>query len=184
MNGVTSIIPGGRDPLFVRDQAGVANHFGYEDQPNGEILLVYPVDAFDAVQAVLTDYDGLFLRERLIPAALERAWQLRKDNMARMKIRDMVLILDDTTIDRLTQASSLIDKARERGVPLEVIDWELTKGTFVSWPVDLVQEVAFEAGMHIQRTFSHQKALYVRIRACGSAGELAAIDLEDVWPNQ
>jgi len=187
--GATSIIPYGHDPVFIQRHLGITNHFGFApvdaDNPTSDIEIVYPVEFHEGVLALLADYDAVYHRVVAIPAALDRVWALRKQNMARMTLPSgAVLDLDDTTLDRLTQASNLIDKARERGVKLDFIKWELVKGMFVTWPVKDVQDMAFLSGMHVQLTFAYQSDLYDAVRATTDAPGLAAVGIENGWPNQ
>lgn len=176
----------GGDPLYVLAKAGIteANGYGYRQNDDGTWTISGRADQLSVLVDIIDNYDAHFLADRLKPAAENRAWELRRLNQARMKVGGQFMLLDDTTLDRLTQADRLIDKAAERGEPLDVIKWEITKGTFVIWPVQQVQDTAFAAGMHVQQTFSHQCGLYEAIRACATAAELAAIDLESGWPNQ
>lgn len=182
----TISLPAAGDPAWLYGYLGFTpdNAYGFRTEEDGTHVLVVRTEDLPRVAAAAEDYDALFLEHKLKPAALDRAWELRKINMSRMVIGSATMALDDTTIARLSQAKALLDEADKRGVPLNVIKWELYKGQFVAWPAQVIQDTAFASGMHVQQTFAHQSDLYDAIRAATSAEELADVDLESGWPNQ
>jgi hypothetical protein len=182
-NFATIMLKAGADPIFALSFLGIDadSGYGYRTEDDGRIALIVRTQDLERAAAFAEDYDDIYLQHKLIPGAITLARETRKIKMASMRMENGTTIaLDDTTIDRLNQASALLDK-----VPaLLEISWELVPGIFVTWPRDLVQAVAVAAGMHVQSCFSHQKGLYARIRAVKDAAELTTIPITTGWPGE
>lgn len=171
-----SILPLNYDVEYIIQEAGVVNHFGYEEREDG-IHFKYRLDDYDAIQVELDVYETKYL-EVALPAKIEECIELRRQKVLDFTFGGLPIELNQETQTNLT--GSVLGLERNPQVP--GMDWHMGDGVYIFIPRDDLMAIADAAFVHIQQTFSNQKRLLDLMRAAADIHELEAIDLEEGWP--
>ena len=170
-----SILPKSYDIEYIIEQAGVVNHYGFEEREDG-IHFKYRLDDYDAIQNELDVYPTKYLAIAL-PKRIDELIELKKQKVLGFTFGGMPIVLDETT---LTNISGCV-LGLERN-PVDGIDWHLGQGVYIFIPREQMFAIADSAFLHVQGCFSRQKRLMNDLREAKDIFELDDIDLNTDWP--
>lgn len=103
----------------------------------------------------------------------------RKAASQRFVFNGLSMLLDPDTENALSKAL----QALQRAPAGSHVDWEVSRGIFMTFDLNTVAAIGDAAFMHIQSCFTNARALTLAVNAATSIEELYAIDLTTGWPN-
>lgn len=176
---MVSVIPGNYDPAFIFAKAGVANHYGYDEQEDRTYKLGYRVEDGEAVVAAIESFPVDYL-EVALPLKLAEISAERDVRIRNFSFNGFHIELDDETKANLTGAALGL----MRNTSVESLDWSLGGGQFLNLPRDFVFALADAAFMHVQNTFTAHKMLCSMAEAAMNIEALTAINVtsDTYWP--
>ncbi len=141
---------------------------------------------FEAVGSELVVVNGQVVRQPILQPIdlstlkLQRLEDLaiqRKEAVKTFTFAGQPLRLDTQTEDAISKAKAGLERN-----PTSVIDWEISRGVFVTFDLATILALADAAFAHVQACFSRVRVLTGEIQDATTAAELNAIDLTSGWP--
>lgn len=180
MTLTTLEIPAHYDPAFLKALAQIEGAAGWGVAPGDESenqRIIFEVDRTDDVVAAINGYEAAWLA-RAKAAAIEAVADLRKAAIRdRFSFNGMAMKLDPDTENALSKAYA----ALSRRAADTTIDWEVSRGVFVSLDLATIGAISDAAFAHVQAAFTNAKNLTVAINAAQDLDALDAIDLNAGW---
>lgn len=175
-------IPDSIDMNYVNEAAGLAGNFNItESHLDGMKAIEFLNNKLLTVDAVLDDYDAGYIAWRK-NKRLEEIAEIRRFHELR---GPSGLILDDKTVLRLTVIVQDLMRHPEKSS----VRWEVSRGTFVSFPRATILELADASVAKVQACFDKVYELTELVKGVTlttdletALQQLEAIDLTTGWP--
>lgn len=149
---------------------------GPGDHTGTQTILFDPTHT-DAVVDAVNRYDAAWL-ERIKVGRIEAVAALRRAAVTdTFSFNGMAMRLDADAENALSKAYSAL-KRQPDGTS---IDWEVSRGVFMSFDLAMVEAISDAAFEHVQRCFTNARRLTALINAADNLAILDAIDLDNGW---
>ena len=168
------------DPTFLKSLTAIVGDSAWGTGPGDtpDVQTVIFDDAFtDDVVAAVNAYDSAWLA-RVKTGRIEAVAMLRRGAVINdFTFNGMAMRLDESCENALSKAYAALSR-QPAGT---TIDFEVSRGQFMSFDLAAVGAISDAAFVHVQRCFTNAKRLTDAINAATDLAALDAVDLETGW---
>ena len=168
------------DAAFLKTLTPIAGEDAWGTGPGdhtGTQTIIFDAGHTDAVMAAVDGYDAAWL-ERIKVGRIEAVAMLRRGAVeGGFAYNGMAMRLDESVENALSKAFA----ALQRQPAGTEIDFEVSRGIFMSFDLALIGAISDAAFLHVQRCFTNARRLTALINAAEDLASLDAIDLDDGW---
>lgn len=143
----------------------------------GTLMIVFDEGRLNEVMAAIDGYDDYILA-RAKSDRIEAVATRRKNAIIHgFSFNGMSMKLDPDTENALSKAYAALQR-QPQGT---AIDWEVSRGVFMSFDLSTVGAISDAAFGHVQACFTNSKAITAQIVAAEDMLALDALDLDSGW---
>lgn len=168
------------DPAFLKSLTAIVGDAAWGTGPGDtpDVQTILFDDTFtDDVVAAVNAYDAAWLA-RVKTGRIEAVAMLRKGAIIDgFSFNGLPIKLDPDTENALVKAHAALNRQPEGAV----IDWEVTRGVFMTFDLATIGALSDAAFQHVQAAFTNARRLTDMIQAAPDLEALNAIALDDGW---
>lgn len=168
------------DPAFLKSLTAIVGDAAWGTGPGDttDVQTVIFDDAFtDDVVAAVNAYDAAWLA-RVKTGRIEAVAMLRRGAVINdFSFNGVPMKLDESCENALSKAYAALSR-QPAGTE---IDFEVSRGNFMSFDLAAVGAISDAAFIHVQKCFTNARRLTTLINAAEDLAALDAIDLESGW---
>lgn len=168
------------DPAFLKSLTPIQGDAAWGTGPgdtDGTQVVIFDDQHTGAVMAAVDGYDAAWL-SRVKAGRIEAVAMLRKGAIIDgFSFNGLPIRLDVDTENALVKAHAALTRQPEGAA----IDWEVTRGVFMTFDLSTIGAISDAAFQHVQAAFTNARRLTDLIQAASDLEALNAIALDDGW---
>lgn len=183
-SGMRSTVPATYDAEFILEQAGNPNHSGWMENEDGTKLIAYHVNDQVAVQAIIDDYEALYVEQVAKPemwAAVKVVREAKENSPAQTPLGPVDS--DEKSKVRVLGLVQMAVLANQAGDETFSEEFTMADNTTIMLTANQAIALGVALGKNISDIHKNSRDLRAAINAATTFAELEAIDINEGWPN-